>query len=424
MHWFISRKKRTRCFLFQAIALFEVVPISQALRSSILVSNGIRGCASSNERVCLSGKRHFALAGTTDSNMSPIVQIDGMQRVFCLSDLHTDNAENMQWLRNRLASSNLTHDDMLIVAGDISHEFDRLEESLQIMRDKCQVFFLPGNHEAWLARQDDFDSLEKLARVQRLCRDINVHVDPLYLTGRHPLWIVPLQSWYDGTLSFNEEMCHDFGTWPWVDFQRCRWSRADFPLMSAPNSKIPHGLVDYFHDKVNAPILSDVVGRQKTLPEQSPALLTVSHFLPNLQCLPDWKNLDSIDFSMEWLDHGAAEMSAKFAKVAGSSRLDQQIRSLQPYFRRQIHVFGHSHRPKDFHFHDIRYIHNPLGKPRERELYMVSPDVAFQPVWDIQGSGEVMGKEVVRFWEESGGGKEALRQRMERVRPGRYGKNR
>jgi hypothetical protein len=359
--------------------------------------------------------------------------------------------DNMKWLAKRTESSSSSSDDdddersfgksdLIVVAGDISHDLGRLEESFSyLLQQGSSVVFVPGNHEAWLsvAELDGGNSMTKLDRIYEMCQNMGVLTRCAVMVGGikerpHALWIAPLESWYDGTLSIDgcEDLCEGFGRWPWVDFIRCRWP--GFPPMGGPDKKIPRGLVDYFLDR-NVELLRTV---QESMVDQSPlpkpqsssrALMTVSHFLPNKQCLPDWKDVESPVFLRDsWLDHGGGGVSAKFAKVAGTARLDQQIRSLQLPSSddndvRRFHLFGHSHRPKDFELENIRYIHNPLGKPREREIYMVSPTVGFQTVWDTR-SGEVAGENVIRYWEEQGGGIEALRSRMlNSKRRSRYG---
>ena len=249
----------------------------------------------------------------------------------------------------------------------------------------------------------------------------------------YPLWILPLDSWYDGSLAIEEcnDLVQDFPKWPWVDFMRSRW-----PFPETDNRilrKIPAGLVDFFATKNERLIqqfqrnFEETSGQVGHDPHQT-GIMTVSHFLPNQQCLPDWKDVTSNKFDYDsWLNHGGGGVSAKFALVAGTKALDGQIRSIVSSISsagrdkpRHIHVFGHSHRPKDFELVYVRYLHNPLGKPREREIYMVNPQVDFQTVWDTR-QGEVEWETVIRYWEEQGGGVEMLRKRMKKSkRKSRY----
>jgi predicted phosphodiesterase len=355
-----------------------------------------------------------------------------IERVYCLSDLHTDHSDNIQWLRDQASSpSRLKKTDLLIVAGDISHDEDTFVESISILLEQCRVLFVPGNHEAWLSRphvtgekptKSTETSLDKLQRCYDTCRSIGVLIDPVYLSGGpHPIWILPLQSWYDGSLTFDEALCQGFEVWPWVDFARCQWNTTAFPPMPSPNARIPQGLVQYFLEENRRHIWEPWHAFLQSYPECRAPSMTVSHFAPNQQCLPDWKDLQSPTFQTEaWLDHGAATMSAKFAKVAGTALLDAQLRSSSHWPTPHIHIFGHSHRPKDFVHQSIRYIHNPLGKPRERQLHMIAPHVTFQEIWNVREGGEIVGPTILRYWEDFGGGKERLWQRMSSVRPGRY----
>jgi hypothetical protein len=136
------------------------------------------------------------------------------------------------------------------------------------------------------------------------------------------------------------------------------------------------------------------------------------------------------------LNHPVPDVSAKFAKVAGSVLIDEQIRSILNSdvlvnSVQHLHIFGHSHRPKDFVYNGIRYIHNPLGKEKERNMNMISNDVDFKLVWDCtksvsvphddienisclggSGEGEVPGERVIRYWEERGGGIKELEKNL------------
>lgn len=374
--------------------------------------------------------------GPTSFYSTPEIELPSIQRVFAVSDLHTDDHMNFKWLEQKCNDADPSccpgPNDALIVAGDISHDLDRIEATLRLLKEglQCEVFFVIGNHEAWVGGEAMTElglteSLPKLDAIRDLCHALGVITEHRLLgtNNEFPTWILPMQSWYDGSLSFPgcSDLCEDFITWPWVDFARCSWPDK-FVRDSADldNSRIPYGLVEYFLEK-NEEAIHEIQGSyfvRQQKEEKLAGLITFTHFLPNKQTLPDWVKPESDDFSRSWFDHGAAGVSAKFAKVAGSKLIDDQIRSICPYLWNDLqlndfesikhtHVFGHSHRPKEFIHDGIRYIHNPLGKPRERNCRMIADNVNFKLIWDTS-VGTVPGEQVIRYWEEKGGGKKVI----------------
>src|SRR5689334_1381722 len=114
-------------------------------------------------------------------------------RVFATSDLHTDYKENFLWLTQ--LSDTAYRDAALIIAGDISDRLEIIRETFLLLGSKFRhLLFTPGNHELWV-RNAEFDSIEKLNQILRLCDELGVSTTPLHLDD---LWIVPLYSWYDG----------------------------------------------------------------------------------------------------------------------------------------------------------------------------------------------------------------------------------
>lgn len=440
---------------------------------------------------------------TTSNDMENMKMsaIDNAERIFAISDLHTDNVSNLEWLKElclmHKTNESIGPNDVIIVAGDISHEMSKLEETFTIMKENlnCNIFFVWGNHEAWIGGHEldslgVESSLQKIKLVKALCEKMGVHTE-CSLVGSsidNPVFIVPIESWYDATLTLDEceDLCKSFDKWRWVDFMRCVWpddeklllesskiSRNGFTSNSmkkkqlSNTGQIPMGLTEILANENNKSIKevkeiycnwieeNDPVktgGNDNDL-NAPPGLITFSHFLPNQKTLPDWKDPTSdIFYRDEWLDHPVPDISAKFAKVAGTVLIDEQIRNIIPRDStskealqsvQHLHVFGHSHRPKDFVYDNIRYIHNPLGKPAEREMNMVSKDVGFQLIWDCRNrssiqenlpldkssagnnirvssvgkhsgsfGGEVPGTQVIRYWEEQGGGKKVLARKM------------
>jgi hypothetical protein len=216
-----------------------------------------------------------------------------------------------------------------------------------------------------------------------------------------------------------EDLIHDFPSWPWADFTRCQWPNEH---IISNNTAISSSVDSYWHRKFPMPSLVDMflkknedaiadIRRSKLVDEKKTfGLVTFSHFLPNQQSLPDWKDLKEESFQKKWLDHPGPGLSAKFALVGGSKSIDEQIRSISSGMYQHIHVLGHSHRPKDFYYKGVRYIHHPLGKPTEREMLMISPTVDFKCIWDTTTtSGSIPSSQILRYWEEQGGGLVSLR---------------
>ena len=87
-----------------------------------------------------------------------VTYLSNVDRVLCLSDLHTDHVDNLAWLANRTQQDDnllLQSSDLIVVAGDISHDLERMEESFDLMlRTGASVLFVAGNHEAWLSSVD------------------------------------------------------------------------------------------------------------------------------------------------------------------------------------------------------------------------------------------------------------------------------
>jgi len=236
-------------------------------------------------------------------------------RIFAVSDLHTDFAENRRRLEQVSSISYLR--DVLVVAGDIADDLKVIDWTLRKLRSRfSQVFYVPGNHELWV-RNEKCDSVEKFRQVLRLCDEIGIHTRP----GRAgEAWVVPLYSWYEAAYDRLGE-ADASSLEGWADFYFCKW-----PLGMGPVS-------EYFLDL-----------NESWIKEYDGPVITLSHFLPRRELLPDVERLSFKGLPL----------------VAGTLALDRQIRALNA----MIHVFGHSHIDFDQVIEDVRYIHHAFDYPR------------------------------------------------------------
>lgn len=268
-------------------------------------------------------------------------------RVFALSDLHVDYADNMR--RFEALSARDFRADALILAGDITDDLERLAIVLGLARSKfAWVFFVPGNHELWVRRHEAGDSIQKFQRILALCASLDVETRPARIPAagnESGVWIVPLFSWYvkpeegDATL-FVEKPGGDAGLAMWADNYLTKWDGLG----------AGRRIADFFLD----------MNREHVEREYDAPVVSFSHFLPRRELMfpggrsPGTRPLGRVQ------GRGAG---FNFSRVAGSVRLDDQVRALGS----TVHVYGHQHRNRDLVIDGVRYVSNCLGYPHERE---------------------------------------------------------
>src|SRR5690348_16936983 len=99
-------------------------------------------------------------------------------RVFALSDIHVDYDVNVQWVRNLSRSD--YRDDILILAGDVTHKLPHLGATLSEFATRfAQVLFVPGNHDVWvLGEAPERTSFQKFDDVIAVVEDSGASMQP------------------------------------------------------------------------------------------------------------------------------------------------------------------------------------------------------------------------------------------------------
>ncbi|WP_438432132.1 metallophosphoesterase [Gorillibacterium sp. sgz500922] len=237
-------------------------------------------------------------------------------RILTVSDLHIDFSENYEWLTH--LSGEEYKNDILILAGDISHQITHIEQAFTSLAAKfAKVFYVPGNHDLWITNNAYSTSLEKLHAIETLARQAGIGMEP----GRvKDVWIVPLFGWYDYSFGRpNEEVRNS-----WVDFYACKW----------PSGQDVNQITKDFTDR-----------NRVTIPKGDPCIISFSHFLPRIDIMPDQ----------------IPESKRTLYPVLGSVLLEKQIRVLES----DIHIYGHSHINRNICKDNTRYINNAYGYPYE-----------------------------------------------------------
>ncbi|XP_030938098.1 uncharacterized protein LOC115963286 isoform X1 [Quercus lobata] len=265
-------------------------------------------------------------------------------RVFVLSDLHTDYAENMRWVKS---ISTVRHKkDVILIAGDVAEIYGNFVLTMSLLKDRFEhVFYVPGNHDLWCRREgeDYVDSLQKLNKLLDACRVLGVETNPMVVDG---LGIIPLFSWYHESFDREKDItgiCIQSLEMACKDFHACKWPAG---LSNGDTS------LSLYFDAINEKSLNVVKEIQGTCSQ----IITFSHFVPRQELCPEKRML----------------FYPKLPKIIGSDYLEVRIRSIHGIqgSGSACHVFGHTHFCWDAVLDGIRYVQAPLAYPRERKRRM------------------------------------------------------
>ena len=186
-----QKRRRDRFDVTQSTHIFRVMKQSKTMKLLVALAWIFNACHSFlAPHATLSSHDLSSMASPSsihdDEEEKPsfFTDLPNIERVFALSDLHVDHVLNMDWIRQKMAKENctMTENDLIIVAGDISHDLEKFEECMNLLTQQGsgpEVLFVVGNHEAWLTPaevEEGLTSLDKFTRIYELCDRLdNVH---------------------------------------------------------------------------------------------------------------------------------------------------------------------------------------------------------------------------------------------------------
>eukprot|EP00439_Symbiodinium_sp_Y106_P060364 s48_g8.t3 len=250
----------------------------------------------------------------------------GCSRLLAWSDLHVDMGENQRFLEGVAGDSEAA----VILCGDLCTNLELLRSTLELCASRFRaVFYAPGNHELWVARDpsQQSTSFTKFLEILRLCAECGVYTKPAFIAPG--VAVCPLFSWYQGDFSGVMVPHGGFDSatfWP--------------ELGSDPHNPQDPRISEFFRGLNDARVLQAAKLRETG---EIKTLWTFSHFLPR-------KELNM-----------SGEHPVMPPGVAGDSALDAQLRAAGAVG----HVYGHSHIGQDRVYEGVRYVQQPLGYPTD-----------------------------------------------------------
>jgi len=312
-------------------------------------------------------------------------------RVYATSDVHSDMQVNRDWVTR--TCDNCVEPErrsILIVAGDVATDVNKVCEALRLFKKKYEeVFYCVGNHELWSPGRGEMgDSVDKFVNIINKVTEIGVRCTPAIFTSQgtnelgmkkeNRVIVAPMLSWYTetfkgGTRPFTQMEVHFDGA--------CIWP----PAIGDPKDKRNShpATLDEFWRSLGKLSLDSFLPKKFRNDEVS-FLVTFGHFVP----LPDLYNGTPF-----------------IEKVVGSESLGEDViklrdecdckatpgsgRSSPAGFKKgrfdftsatkHVHVFGHSHLNVDVELDGSRWYQKAIGYPNDRGPMPPHPPAQIYP---------------------------------------------
>jgi len=258
-------------------------------------------------------------------------------RLALTSDLHVDHhPEVVPLVAERLRR---LEPDVVVVAGDVSHDAAQVEAALAGLGAR-QLVFVPGNHDLWMGA-DGIDSRRRYEEVlPARVRDAGGHC-----LGQQPVEIgtvffVGVTGWYDYSLRRPDLPCTlddyrrgAYGKLRWNDVQHVRWPGCA---------------------EAEAICAEMTASLEKQLQVAGPKVV-VTHHLPFAELVTNFRDLP--------LPAEIAHVPWDFLNgFMGSARLGAAIARASDV---KLGMSGHTHFRKSARIGGVRWEVSPIGYPRE-----------------------------------------------------------
>ncbi|MFW9849791.1 MAG: metallophosphoesterase [Candidatus Thorarchaeota archaeon] len=259
-------------------------------------------------------------------------------RIAAISDIHirSDGKDEalIQAINQKLEDIS---PDVLIIAGDISHDIYLLEETLMKLKiSDAACLYVAGNHDVWFEEEKGLGSLRKYSTlIGEACERAGFQHLPDHPLIKDDIAFVGSLGWYDYSfkrddLDISEETYADkhWKEFYWRDYYTIDWSYTDEEVTALFNSKLQYDL--------------DI------LPNQVSKIVYVSHHLP-------FKSLTLYRDSLPW-DFFSAFMGSE---STGNLLLNDE--------RVILTISGHSHIRKKVEINGLTAMTVPLGYGRPKD---------------------------------------------------------